>query len=209
MDGVRYLVLGVTEVRSAAAPCAAGRPAGARPAHRTGRAGGPRRAPGSADRRGVAAGPATDATGALQALIARLRRALGRDAVTSGPGGYRLAAAPGTVDLFAFESLLREGEDALAQDHPERAAGPLARALALWRGPALADLPDREAAAARPEALRLTALRLKFDADLALGQAAAALPGAAGGGGGAPAGRAVPRAVDPGAARGGQERATH
>ena len=121
--------------------------------------------------------PPTDAPGALQALIARLRRTLGRAAITSEPGGYRLNTARDAVDLHAFETLLREGETALAEGRPESAAARLERALALWRGPALADLPERETAAARPDALRLTARRLKFDADLALGRATAALPG--------------------------------
>ncbi len=40
--------------------------------------------------------PPADATGALQALVGRLRRALGADAVASADGGYRLAAAPTT-----------------------------------------------------------------------------------------------------------------
>ena len=120
--------------------------------------------------------PPVDATGALQALVARLRRILGRDAVTSEPGGYRLDAEPGAVDLFVFEAALREGERALEGGDPEGAADTLGRALALWRGPVFADLPDRVAAAARPEALQLTARRLRIEADLAMGRAAQALP---------------------------------
>ncbi|MEE4546691.1 BTAD domain-containing putative transcriptional regulator [Streptomyces sp. V4-01] len=125
--------------------------------------------------------PPADAPGALQALVGRLRRALGREAVTSEPaGGYRLVARPESVDLFEFEALLREGEAALGRDAAAEARTTLTRALALWRGPALADMPDdtgrRTAAAARPEALRLAALRLRIEADLALGRAADALP---------------------------------
>ncbi len=120
--------------------------------------------------------PPTDAAGALQALIARLRRSLGRDAITSEPGGYRLNGRPDAVDLHAFVALVATAEAALAEGRPEHAADAAARALGLWRGPALADLPDREPAAARPEALRLTAQRVKFEADLALGHAVEALP---------------------------------
>ncbi|MGO4428387.1 AfsR/SARP family transcriptional regulator, partial [Streptomyces sp. MCAF7] len=65
---------------------------------------------------------------------------------------------------------------ALGAGDAQAAADVLRQALALWRGPALADLPDREAAAARPEALRLTALHRRIDADLALGQAADVIP---------------------------------
>jgi len=120
--------------------------------------------------------PPADATGALQALVARLRRTLGREAVLSEPGGYRLDAPPEAVDLFVFEAALRDGERALGGGDPAGAADTLDRALELWRGPAFADLPDRVSAAARPEALRLTARRLRIEADLAVGRAARALP---------------------------------
>ncbi|WP_225850862.1 BTAD domain-containing putative transcriptional regulator [Streptomyces sp. HPF1205] len=119
--------------------------------------------------------PPADAPGALQALVGRLRRVLGRDAIASEPGGYRLTADPDTVDLHRFERFLREGEAALSAGSAESAAASLDAALALWRGPALADLPDRAAASARPEALRLTAVRLRVEADLALGRNADAL----------------------------------
>ncbi|MEW2523182.1 BTAD domain-containing putative transcriptional regulator [Actinacidiphila alni] len=121
--------------------------------------------------------PPTDAAGALQALMSRLRRSLGRDAIVSEPGGYRLDTPRESVDLYEFERLAREGEAALAADDPATAAEALTSALALWRGPALADLPDRASAAARPEALRLAALRHRAEADLRLGRAADALPG--------------------------------
>ncbi|WP_430393155.1 AfsR/SARP family transcriptional regulator [Actinacidiphila reveromycinica] len=120
--------------------------------------------------------PPADAAGALQALVARLRKALGRDAVASEPGGYRLNTPRQSVDLFAFEELLRTGEAELRDGRPEEAARTLGQALGLWRGPALADLPDRGAAAARTDALRLAALRAKFEAELARGQTAAVLP---------------------------------
>ncbi|MFJ9543411.1 AfsR/SARP family transcriptional regulator [Streptomyces sp. NPDC101225] len=119
--------------------------------------------------------PPHDAPAALQALIARLRRALGKDTITSAPGGYRLEAAEDEVDLFVFERLVRRGTAALDQDDPQTAAPILAEALALYRGPVLADLPDRTAAA-RPEALHLEASRARIDADLRLGRAHAAVP---------------------------------
>ncbi|MYU18775.1 LuxR family transcriptional regulator, partial [Streptomyces sp. SID8361] len=125
-----------------------------------------------------AADPPHDAPAALQALVGRLRRAIGRDAVISSPGGYRLAtAAPqDDVDLLLFERLTNEGIRALDADDPGTAAATLRKALALWRGPALADLPDRETAAARPEALRLTALHRRIDADLALDRPTDVIP---------------------------------
>ncbi|WP_143671124.1 BTAD domain-containing putative transcriptional regulator, partial [Streptomyces sp. Ru87] len=120
--------------------------------------------------------PPADAAGALQALVGRLRRALGHAAVASGDGGYRLCAEPDDVDLHRFERLAGEGARALADGAPGKAAELLDTALALWRGPALADLPDRAAAAARADSLRFEARRDRLAAGLALGHAARVLP---------------------------------
>ncbi|MDO0934334.1 BTAD domain-containing putative transcriptional regulator [Streptomyces sp. DG2A-72] len=122
-----------------------------------------------------AADPPQDAPAALQALVGRLRRTVGKDAVTSHPGGYRLTATQDDVDLYVFERLVRQGTAALDRDDSGSAAGDLDDALALWRGPALADLPDRTAAA-RPEALRMEATRAHAEARLRLGQAQDAVP---------------------------------
>ncbi|NGO71733.1 BTAD domain-containing putative transcriptional regulator, partial [Streptomyces boncukensis] len=117
-----------------------------------------------------------NAPAALQALVGRLRRALGKEAVQSGPGGYRLCAEPDDIDLFRFQRLAQEGERALEAGDPATAAATLREALALWRGPALADLPDRTSAAARAEGRRTAALQRRLAAELALGRAAAILP---------------------------------
>ncbi|OXY94272.1 BTAD domain-containing putative transcriptional regulator [Streptomyces diastatochromogenes] len=122
------------------------------------------------------ADPPADATGALQALVGRLRRALGADAVASAEGGYRLAAAPDDIDLTRFDRLTGEGLGALADGDPAKAAAVLDDALALWHGPALADLPDHTADAARWETRRLDALRARHTAALALGHAEQSLP---------------------------------
>ncbi|MFC9705731.1 BTAD domain-containing putative transcriptional regulator [Streptomyces sp. NPDC056943] len=120
--------------------------------------------------------PPADAVAALQALVGRLRRALGRTAVISADGGYRLDARPEDVDAHRFERLAAEGAAALSGGDAVRAAARLDEALGLWRGPALADLPDRDTEAARWEARRLDARRARLDAALRLGEAPAALP---------------------------------
>ncbi|AQS72248.1 AfsR family transcriptional regulator [Streptomyces pactum] len=120
--------------------------------------------------------PPADAPGALQALVGRLRRTLGAEAVASADGGYRLAATPDDVDLHRFGRLAGEGARALADGDPGKAAVVLDDALGLWRGPALADLPDRTAEAARWEMRHLDALRARHAAALDLGQAERSLP---------------------------------
>ncbi len=120
--------------------------------------------------------PPADATGALQALVGRLRRALGAEAVASADGGYRLTATPDDVDLHRFDRLSGEGARALADGDPAKAAVVLDDALALWHGPVLADLPDRTAEAARWETRHLDVLRARHTAALDLGQAEHSLP---------------------------------
>ncbi|MGW1888787.1 AfsR/SARP family transcriptional regulator [Streptomyces sp. NPDC002004] len=120
--------------------------------------------------------PPADAPGALQALVGRLRRALGADAVASVDGGYRLCAATDDVDAHRFERLAAEGTRALADGDPAKAAAVLDDALSLWHGPALADLPDDTAEATRWEARRHDAHRTRLTAALALGEADQALP---------------------------------
>ncbi|MFJ7631361.1 AfsR/SARP family transcriptional regulator [Streptomyces sp. NPDC097595] len=130
--------------------------------------------------------PPADAPAALQALVGRLRRVLGREALASTPGGYRLTAGPDDVDLFVFERLARQGGAELDAGAPDQAASTLRTALALWRGPALADLPDGDQGhALRPEAHRLAALERRIEADLrrAAGGAGSAGSGGAGGAG--------------------------
>ncbi|WP_262371709.1 BTAD domain-containing putative transcriptional regulator, partial [Streptomyces sp. WAC01526] len=120
--------------------------------------------------------PPADAAGALQALVGRLRRALGHAAIASVDGGYRLCAEPDAVDLHRFERLATEGGRALGEADPARAAALLDDALALWRGPALADLPDASVEASRAERRRLDAQCTRIAADLALGRATQSLP---------------------------------
>ncbi|BAU84852.1 signal transduction response regulator protein [Streptomyces laurentii] len=118
--------------------------------------------------------PPQDAPAALQALVGRLRRVLGRDAVASGPGGYRLVAAPEDIDLYVFERRFRDAGTRLDAGDPETAAALLRTALGLFRGPALADLP--EPAGVRPEAQRLAALRRRVEADLRRGATTGLVP---------------------------------
>ena len=118
--------------------------------------------------------PPDAVTNALQALVARLRRALGADVVETVPGGYRLAVDPHDVDALRFESLVAAARGL----DPAKARALLVEAMALWRGPALADvrqLPFGDVAAARLDELRATAVELSADAALLLGDPGAEL----------------------------------
>ncbi|MBB5857520.1 BTAD domain-containing putative transcriptional regulator [Amycolatopsis umgeniensis] len=92
--------------------------------------------------------------------------------LTQAPG-YMLRVDPETVDLYRFQRMVAAGRVGLASGNAEQASAVLRDALALWRGPALADLV--EAGAAWPELTavqnaRLDALEDYFDAELGCGR---------------------------------------
>jgi predicted ATPase/DNA-binding SARP family transcriptional activator len=117
--------------------------------------------------------PPPRAKDTLRSYVSRLRSALGPDVVATQGGGYAVTAAACRVDVRRFEQLLEQGRDALAAGSAGLAADRLRAALALWRGPALADVADDGALAReaqRLEELRLVCLEERIDADLALGR---------------------------------------
>jgi DNA-binding SARP family transcriptional activator/ABC-type branched-subunit amino acid transport system substrate-binding protein len=120
--------------------------------------------------------PPPTAAKVLQNHVAQLRRALDdRDArlLQTRGRGYVLCLDGATLDLERFEALVGQGQAALEHGDPGRAHELLCAALALWRGPALADVAYESFA--QPEIARLTerrlgALELRIDADIALGR---------------------------------------
>ena len=112
----------------------------------------------------------------LNVYLTRLRRLLadgtGEQLLLTQAAGYVLRVPPDQFDAHRFEALLDKGRRELATGEAERASLTLRYALALWRGPALADLafePFAQTEIARLEELRLTALEARIEADLALG----------------------------------------
>jgi DNA-binding SARP family transcriptional activator len=113
--------------------------------------------------------PRTAAT-SLQNFISQLRKALGPDVLVTKPPGYALAVGPEDLDLERFRRLVA---DARAADDPRGRAERLREALALWRGPALADVEFESFAQSeigRLEEERLAALEERIDADLEAGR---------------------------------------
>ena len=117
--------------------------------------------------------PPDTARNTIQVYVSQLRRLLPEDTLETAPPGYRLVVDPATVDLFEFVRLSQEGRAALTMGDAATAGETLRAALALWRGPALADLawePFAQAEVVRLEELRLAALEDRIDADLARGR---------------------------------------
>ncbi|WP_033261155.1 AfsR/SARP family transcriptional regulator [Amycolatopsis vancoresmycina] len=110
----------------------------------------------------------------------RLRTALGRPARLVRAGGGYLLAPGGTVDAEEFERLASAGHDELLAGRPVRAAELFGAALALWRGPVLADVaePLRAGEAARFDELRLAVLEARFEAGIASGDHLRVVPDA-------------------------------
>ncbi|MCZ2860857.1 AfsR/SARP family transcriptional regulator [Blastococcus sp. VKM Ac-2987] len=130
--------------------------------------------------------PLRDPTNAVQAKIAQLRRLLEprrdgappRVLVRRAPG-YLLDLAADDVDVTVFARLAGQGRDALAAGDAAAAADRFRSALALWRGPPLAEFAGEEFAApavARWEEEHAAVVEDRIEADLALSGAGALVP---------------------------------
>jgi DNA-binding SARP family transcriptional activator len=125
--------------------------------------------------------PPTGARSTVHAYVSKLRRVLEPDRppglecslLATRGRGYVLEVDPAAVDGRRFELLAAEGRTALVAGRPQVAAGLFAQALAMWRGPALADFASESfavAETARLEELRLSVTEDQMEATLALGR---------------------------------------
>jgi YVTN family beta-propeller protein len=127
--------------------------------------------------------PPPSAAKMVQIYISRLRQRLDPEpaadagdaaaVLVTHAAGYQLRVDPGTSDLDEFIQLRGEGTRALASRNHARAVAKLSQALALWRGPALADFSFAAFAQqeiARLDELRLATLEDRIEAELALGR---------------------------------------
>jgi DNA-binding SARP family transcriptional activator len=117
--------------------------------------------------------PPENAAAALQVNLSRIRKALPHDVVATRSPGYVLRVEPDALDLDRFERLVNEGRTLLDRGLTTAASERLRGALSLWRGPALSDFAYEgfaQAAIARLEEIRLTAVELRIQADLGRGR---------------------------------------
>ncbi|WP_258396562.1 AfsR/SARP family transcriptional regulator [Streptomyces sp. Amel2xB2] len=128
--------------------------------------------------------PPVSAQSTLQTYIYKLRKSLEASGLESSevlrtrPNGYALQVPDDCIDLRLFDRAVAEGRRVLTEA-PDKALGHLKEGLELWRGPALTDVSTGEVLAAhtaRLHADHLSALELKIEADLKLGNHRTVVP---------------------------------
>jgi DNA-binding SARP family transcriptional activator len=125
--------------------------------------------------------PPRSADTTLQTYILHLRNRFSEAATTTGHdarqllgtrhGGYLLDGPSCHTDVEVFERLAREGRAAAEAGDHRRASQTLAQSLAMWTGPALADVPMGrvlELEAGALEETRLSVLERRIEEDLLL-----------------------------------------
>ena len=124
--------------------------------------------------------PTPGAAATLQGYVSELRKALAAATGASAPivtrrPGYLIQLETDQLDVLGFQRLIDEARAATAAgkaEAPQLAAGRLREALALWRGPALADFADEPFSrpiATRLEEARMWALEERVEMDLRAG----------------------------------------
>src|SRR5260370_24445341 len=125
--------------------------------------------------------PTETVNNTLQVCVSQLRKILETGHVRGSPyqllvsqePGYLIRANADQIDLRRFERLREDAQHATSNGHPDAAAHALREAIALWRGPPLADIAAEPYAIAegnRLNEMRLGALEDRIEADLALGR---------------------------------------
>jgi DNA-binding SARP family transcriptional activator/pimeloyl-ACP methyl ester carboxylesterase len=107
----------------------------------------------------------------VQIHVSQLRKALPESRLHTRPPGYLIEVGDDELDLSRFQRSVAGARRALSQNNPKEARQLLDDALALWRGPALAEFsePFARHESARLEELRIAVLEWRIEADLALG----------------------------------------
>lgn len=128
--------------------------------------------------------PPVSAMTTLQTYVLQLRKALvtalgladhtmAKEVLVTRAGGYLFQTGGRSLDLEVFQTLTTRGRRLLAEGREHEAAAVLDQALALWRGPAFADVSVGrllEAERARLDECRLAAVEHRVEAYLRLGR---------------------------------------
>lgn len=119
--------------------------------------------------------PPPNASAAIRTYVARVRRTLGQvgTRLVSRSAGYAIEVhEPGELDLDELERLRAESREAAEAGQWERVASLSCRALRLWRGTPLEDIPSAalHLSAERLDELRLELATVRIDAELHLGR---------------------------------------
>jgi DNA-binding SARP family transcriptional activator len=120
--------------------------------------------------------PPPNALAVIRTYVARLRRTLGQVAarLVSRPTGYAIEVhEPGEFDLGVLERFHAESREAAEAGQWERAALSSHRALDLWRGAPLEDIPSatlHRSAIGWLDELRMQLATARIDAELHLGR---------------------------------------
>ncbi|OLT16513.1 hypothetical protein BJF78_13895 [Pseudonocardia sp. CNS-139] len=122
--------------------------------------------------------PPRTAVTTIRTHVYHLRKALeatdaGADALRTEPTGYRFARLPGPLDAEEFVKATDQGNALLRRGQAADAATLLRSALSVWRGSALAGIdpgPVLSLHVEHLEELRVRALELRIEADMACGR---------------------------------------
>jgi DNA-binding SARP family transcriptional activator len=115
--------------------------------------------------------PPRSADSTLQSYVSCIRHVLGAEVIVRTDHSYELDATSVEIDALQFERLLRTATEVRAD--PLESGRLAQEALGLWRGRPFGDLADDEAfnlEAYRLDELRLAAMELGIESDLALGR---------------------------------------
>ena len=105
-----------------------------------------------------------DAAHTIQVFVSRLRKAIGADVLETRAPGYLARLTGDQLDAMQFEALHKRGREALQQGRAAASVRVLTEALALFRGPPLAEFISEPWAG--QEAARLEEARLACQEDL-------------------------------------------
>jgi DNA-binding SARP family transcriptional activator/predicted negative regulator of RcsB-dependent stress response len=124
--------------------------------------------------------PPARARGTLQTYVMRLRQVLGPEIpIRTVPDGYLIDVDEKTIDVVRFEVLVEQGEHERATGNLSAASSVFTAALALWRGPAMVDVPSEilhRDEVPRLGERRLHAVERRVEVDLELGKHSELIP---------------------------------